>query len=122
MSRAAPIRFLAGLFVLACLAAKPVRAADASNPEAASATVTNYFASSTEALGMLLQVVAGLEEIVRARDLASIHSEDMVLAASMVAIQQQARRVDDDRQEAFRAEVEKFAQNVAALHLAGDLQ
>jgi len=124
MSSAAPIRFLAGLFVLACFgfAARPVRAADATNPDAASAAVTNYFASSTEALGMLLQVVAGLEEIVRAGDLASIHSEDMVLAASMVAIQQQARRVDDGHRDAFRAEVEKFAQNVAALHLAGDLQ
>jgi len=124
MSRVAPIHFLASLFALACLgfAAQPARAADATNTDAVSAIVTNYFASSTEALGMLLQVVAGLDDTVRARDLASIHSEDMVLAASMVAIQQQARRVDDDRREAFRTEVEKFAQNVAALHLAGDLQ
>lgn len=83
---------------------------------------TNYFASSVEALGMLYQVVAGLEETVRAHDLLSIHSEDMVLAASLVAIRQQARRVEQARRESFRLEVERFAQHVGALHLAGDLQ
>jgi hypothetical protein len=122
MSRVASNCFLLAVFAGMLVAACPVHSAEATNTDAASTTLTNYFASSTEALGMLLQVVAGLEEIVRSKDLASIHSEDMVLAASMVAIQQQARRVDDDRREGFRAEVEKFAQNVAALHLAGDLQ
>lgn len=114
MKLIAPIGFLIALMSTALI---PARAADAETTN-----TTNYFASSTEALGMLLQVVANLEETVRAKDLASIHSEDMVLAASLVALRQQARRIDDERREAFRTNLEQFAQTVAALHLAGDLQ
>src|SRR5436853_588055 len=113
---------LLGLAGLTDLAPKVGRAADLANSEASPLNTTNYFASSTEALGMLLQVVANLEETVRSKDPNSIHSEDIVLAASLVALRQQSRRVAQDRRVTFQAELEKFAQQVAALHLAGDLQ
>ncbi len=124
MNRSLSLCFSASLLASVSLGlatlARPV--AGAEGTESARVDGTNYFASSTEALGMLLQVVSHLEETVQSKDLASIHSEDMVLAASLVAIQQQARRIDEERRVAFRADVETLAQGVAALHLAGDLQ
>jgi hypothetical protein len=99
----------------------------ASAPEPASGAAAgvrepSYFAGPTEALAMLQQVVGNLDEMVRAKDLSSIHSEDMVLAASLVALRQQAQRMDEERRTAFRAALADIAENVAALHLAGDLQ
>jgi hypothetical protein len=97
-------------------------APESSRAAATTASEPSYFAGSTEALAMLQQVVGNLEEMVRTKDLSSIHSEDMVLAASLVGLRQQGQRMDEERRAAFRTALADFAEQVAALHLAGDLQ
>lgn len=78
------------------------------------------FTSAAEALGMMLQVVANLEDNVRSKDLVSIHSEDVVLSASVAAIQRQASRLAPDQQAAFITDLTNLVQHVSALHFAGD--
>ena len=78
------------------------------------------FSSATEALAMLFQVVGNLKEKVDTGDLESIHSEDMVLTASIAALLHQANPFEATRRETFRAEFVQLGQHVAALHLAGD--
>jgi len=84
------------------------------------ANTNSTFSSATEALAMLLQVVGNLEGKVQAKELDSIHSEDVILSASVTALLQQASRLEPTQREPFRAEFVKFSQHVAALHLAGD--
>jgi hypothetical protein len=78
------------------------------------------FSSAVEALGMLVQVVSSLQEKVATKDLSSIHSEDMILNASVAALLQQANRMEPARADSFKAEISRFSQIVARLHLAGD--
>jgi hypothetical protein len=86
----------------------------------AAANTNSSFSSTVEALGMLVQVVSNLQEKVATKDLSSIHSEDMILNASLVALLQQANRMEPSRGESFKAEISRFSQIVARLHLAGD--
>ena len=89
----------------------------------ASSSNTNAgFSSAIEALGMMIQVVAKLEETVRSNDLVSIHSEDLVLNESLAAILQEADRLEPARREPFRVDVTRLGRHVGALHLAGDTQ
>jgi len=86
----------------------------------AAANTNSSFSSAVEALGMLVQVVSNLQEKVATKDLSSIHSEDMILNASLAALLQQANRMEPARADSFRAEIGRFSQIVARLHFAGD--
>ncbi len=78
------------------------------------------FSGATEALGMMVQVIGQLEEKVQGKDLASIHSEDLILNESLAAILQQSDQIEAARREQFQQDVKQFGQQVASLHLAGD--
>ena len=71
---------------------------------------------------MMIQVVGNLEETVQKKDLASIHSEDLVLNESLAAILQEADRLEPVRREQFSLDVTQFGQHVGSLHFAGDTQ
>jgi len=92
-----------------------VTASDSSNTSAA-------FSSAAEALGLMMQVVGNLEEKVQNKDLTSLHSEDLILGASLTAIIQQTNRMELAGRENFNGDVTQFARQVAALHFAGDTQ
>src|SRR6476659_4264490 len=79
----------------------------------AAVNTNSSFSSAVEALGMLVQVVSNLQEKVATKDLSSIHSEDMILNASLVALLQQANRMELARGEGFKAEISRFSQIVA---------
>jgi len=89
-------------------------------PSPASTNSNSTFATAAEALGMLLQVVGNLADKVQTKELDSIHSEDVILSASVNALLHQATFMELPRRNPFRAEVTQFSQHVAALHLAGD--
>lgn len=71
---------------------------------------------------MMLQVVENLQEKVQTRDLLSIHSEDLVFAASLQALLAQASRLDPPARAPYRIAATNLAQRLADLHLAGDTQ
>src|SRR6266487_2071325 len=77
------------------------------------------FSSAIEALGLMIQMVGNLEETVQKKDLASIHSEDLVLNESLAAILQQADRLEPAGRKQFRLDVTQFGQHVGSLHFAG---
>ncbi len=69
---------------------------------------------------MMVQVVGNLDRKVTTKDLASIHSEDLILNASVEAVLQQAGRIAPGQRPQFTAAVTNLAQHVAELHFAGD--
>src|SRR5580765_6882044 len=80
------------------------------------------FASATEAWGMLLQVFGNLQEKVQKKDLTSIHSEDLILSASLAALERQASRMEAAKAAQFKYEIADFNRHVSSLHFAGDTQ
>ena len=70
----------------------------------------------------MIQVVGNLEGLVQRGDLASIHSEDVILTESLSAILQQADLLEPDRRGPFRADVKQFGEKIGLLHYAGDTQ
>jgi len=100
------------LWLIVFLAA---RAAERPSPVITPADTSNTnvgFSSAIEALGMMIQVVGNLEETVQKKDLASIHSEALVLNESLAAFLQQADRLEPARREQFSLDVTQFGQHV----------
>jgi Flp pilus assembly protein TadD len=73
-------------------------------PQASDSNTNAGFANAVDALGMMIQVVGNLEATVKSKELASIHSEDVVLTESLAAILEQADRMEPARREEFRAD------------------
>jgi len=69
---------------------------------------------------MLLQVSRNLEEKVQKKDLSTIHSEDLILSASLAALEQQASRMEPEKGKQFTQQLADLNQQVSKLHYAGD--
>ena len=117
------LKVLKSALPLACLLmmgpAQPAPAETAS-PGLQDTNAPAGFSGPAEALAMMLQVVGNLKAKVDNKDLLSIHTEDLVLSASVQAVLQQAIRIALADRQQFTTAVTNFAEHVAALHFAGD--
>jgi hypothetical protein len=110
------------LLIVAALATIGLANAQTNSSRPAAAVDNSRFASATEAWGMLLQVFGNLEEKVQKKDLASIHSEDLILSASLAALERQASRMEPAKAAQFKRDIADLNQHVSSLHFAGDTQ
>jgi hypothetical protein len=77
--------------------------------------------SQVRSLAALIQVVNQLQHYVIAKDLASIHNEDVILGVCLPPMIQRLDIVSYSERDDFRSDLAEFARRVADLHLAGDL-
>ena len=77
-------------------------------------------AAQLESLAMVIQIVRQLEGYVRAKDLSSIHNEDVILGFALEELFSRADLVEQDQIQQYRADLTSFVQRVGALHLVAD--
>ncbi len=88
--------------------------------EARGAAVADASAAQLESLAMVIQIVRQLESYVRAKDLSSIHNEDVILGFALEELFSREDLVEQDQIQQYRADLTSFVQRVGALHLVAD--
>jgi len=118
-------RVLAGfcvlLFGVSWPAADFAASGSLGSPSGPSPSATIDPIGQARSLAMLWQVMLQLEYYVRSKDLAAIHSEDVILSAAATELMAQAESIASEKAKDFRSTLTNLCSRVSALHLVADL-